>query len=239
MKFVFLSEIAKGTLCHEFFSDLGYDVIFISPDDRLYDSISTHPDIIITKFHDILVIEPNVIEKIFLQIHGDKELVSKFFIKGENTVGDKYPHNIGYNSVVSGNKFIHNLKYTDSVVLREVEKRNLDKINIKQGYSRCSMVSVDEETFITSDKGIFKTLLSFGIDALLIGEHGVKLKGKPYGFLGGASGTVENNIVFFGDLSKHPDFLEISEFIKKRGKNLIYFNDVPLEDIGSIITFNF
>ncbi|MFR2966829.1 MAG: DUF6873 family GME fold protein [Anaerovoracaceae bacterium] len=59
--------------------------------------------------------------------------------------------------------------------------------------------------------------------------------GYKYGFLGGASGRIGDEIVFNGDLAAHSDYEEIKSFIQERGLRLVYFRQYPLTDIGSII----
>ena len=62
-----------------------------------------------------------------------------------------------------------------------------------------------------------------------------ELPGYDTGFLGGTSGRVGDEIVFNGDLSAHPDFEAIKDFIRSRGLQIKYFESYPLRDIGSII----
>ena len=72
---------------------------------------------------------------------------------------------------------------------------------------------------------------------VLIVEPGfVKLRGADTGFIGGASGRVDGEIVFNGDLSVHPNFREITAFIEAQGLGCKWFGSYELEDIGSIIT---
>ena len=42
-------------------------------------------------------------------------------------------------------------------------------------------------------------------------------------------------IVFNGDLTVHPDFAAITEFIRSRNILPVWFEDYALEDIGSIL----
>ncbi|HHU17320.1 MAG TPA: hypothetical protein GXZ70_03740 [Clostridiales bacterium] len=88
---------------------------------------------------------------------------------------------------------------------------------------------------ITSDNGIAAALKSHSIDTLTISTANVRLKGFPYGFLGGASGRIDDKIIFNGNLSAHPDYLRIKDFIEERGLRVVFFEEYPLEDIGSII----
>jgi len=70
---------------------------------------------------------------------------------------------------------------------------------------------------------------------LLVDQGHVLLEGHDYGFLGGCSACFTDTIVFHGDLSKHPDFLRIASFIEEANMKLVYFEDFPLTDIGSIL----
>ncbi len=73
------------------------------------------------------------------------------------------------------------------------------------------------------------------IDILEIEKGHVALEGFDYGFIGGASGDVDSIIYFNGNLLAHPDHKKIIEFITAHGKEVRYFEDYELTDIGSII----
>ena len=107
-------------------------------------------------------------------------------------------------------------------------------INVKQGYSKCSIVIVDEDSIITYDNGIANACEHAGMNVLRIRPGYVALAGYKTGFIGGASGRVGDTIVFCGDISAHPDSTAITEFIQERGLNIKSFS-FPLTDIGSII----
>ena len=87
-----------------------------------------------------------------------------------------------------------------------------------------------------TDPGIFRALSNFPeLDVLKVREGHVALPGFDHGFLGGASGLVGGELVFNGDLSAHPDFHLIEDFVISRGAGLKYFPGEPLSDTGSII----
>ncbi len=73
------------------------------------------------------------------------------------------------------------------------------------------------------------------IDFLLVRKGYVALDGFEYGFLGGASGCIDDTVYFNGDLSAHPDYEKIRRFIEAHGLRVKFFADEPLTDIGSII----
>ena len=97
---------------------------------------------------------------------------------------------------------------------------------------------------VSSDDSIAKPLESQGASVLQISRGSIKLKGFETGFIGGTAGNVyisndemtdQRAIVFNGDLSIHPDFKAIIEFIRSRNIEPVWFEDYALEDIGSII----
>ena len=106
---------------------------------------------------------------------------------------------------------------------------------MKQGYACCSIVPVDEDSIITADRGIARAAEAAGIKVLTVEAGHVELPGYDTGFLGGTSGRVGDEILFNGDLSSHPDFEAIKDFIGSRGLKIKYFEGYPLRDIGSII----
>ncbi len=131
---------------------------------------------------------------------------------------------------------IHRLDITDPAVLQYCRERRFTEINVRQGFAKCSCVIVGPRSLITSDPGIFRALSNFPeLDVLKVREGHVALPGFDHGFLGGASGLVGGELVFNGDLSAHPDFHLIEDFVISRGAGLKYFPGEPLSDTGSII----
>lgn len=230
MKKVFLSEESKEPL-KEYLRNKGFDIIEIKNTGRVYEAISSHPDIYVCKIKEDIVIEENQYNLIKDQLKNEEE---KYHI-GKSGLWEKYPGTIKYNAVALGPYFIHHIKNTDEKVLEIAMKNDMLMVDVKQGYTKCNCVLVDDHSIITSDVGIAKTLRDKGIDVLLISKGQVKLSGFEYGFLGGASGKIGNEIVFNGNLKEHKDFLPIKEFIEERQVKIKYFEEYPLEDIGSII----
>lgn len=160
----------------------------------------------------------------------------KVFHGNPAQLGPLYPADCIYNACSTGKFFIHNLKITDPSLLALAEDSGLIKIHVSQGYTRCSALPVDENSIITYDQGIARACREQnGPDVLLVHPRHVQLPGYNCGFIGGTGGRVGNEIVFNGDLSAHPDFEAIKDFIQERGLGLIFFKDEPLTDIGSVI----
>ena len=76
-------------------------------------------------------------------------------------------------------------------------------------------------------------------DALKISPGGVGLKNFPYGFIGGASGLLNNKkLLLCGDLNIHPDGDKIRDFVNHKGVNIICLSSTKLFDFGSILYFD-
>lgn len=136
--------------------------------------------------------------------------------------------------------------YLDSFVLKDMlvcrekltSERLLEKyrvINVKQGYARCSTLKLNDNAIISADEGICKRAREYGADALHISDKGIILPGYSCGFIGGASAVFGNTVVFFGDVTRHPDWMVIKEFINKYEMKIVFTPSCPLTDYGSAV----
>lgn len=151
---------------------------------------------------------------------------------GKSEPSGKYPSDVMYNVAFTGKYAIHNYKYTDRVFL---EKCLCERINVKQGYTKCNICVVSENAVITSDKGIADILSGFPVDVLQIRSGCISLPGYEYGFIGGCSGLIEKNLMAFtGNISLHPDYDSIYGFCKNHGVELCSLSKDNLVDIGTI-----
>lgn len=214
-KKIFISQHANKNLI-DFFQALSYSVELLNAHGKTYPAVDAHPDIYMCKMG---------VDRHNHVFHGDF-----------TEIGYSYPQNIRFNAVCLDDYFIHNLKNTSPSLLSEAQQLGLTLIHVKQGYTKCSCVVIDGRSLITADDGIFNRLQQFpDMDILKIHPGFVRLPGFEYGFLGGASGRVGNEIIFNGNLSEHPDYEAIKQFIEIRGLTVKYFSEYPLTDIGSII----
>lgn len=215
MNTIYLSN-GVNPLLHSYLMELGYQIAIVLDSPSLSGGIASHPDLFMCKMGS----DPN----------------SPVFFGNPLKPNDSYPKDIPYNAVCIGKYFIHLLTATDVDLLRKAKEMAMILINVRQGYTKCNTVVVDENSLITSDKGIFDALsIHSDIDCLLIQPGHVSLPGYPTGFIGGASGRVGNQILFHGNLQGHPNYLQIKQFVEARGLETIWFEEFPLTDIGSII----
>lgn len=202
----------------------------------LQESVSYHPDLVIHPIdHKTLIIAPNVYD------YYSEELrkLGINTIKGDTFLKREYPYDIAYNVGRLKNIAIHNFKYTDEKLKFYLRNQNLEFINVNQGYTKCSLMIIDDISAITADAIVYKKLIHLKYNALLVEAGFIKLEGQKYGFIGGASGNYSDDIIFVsGKFKFHPDRNKIEEFIWNRGKEILYLSLNEIVDLGTIITLN-
>lgn len=216
-----------------YFENLGIVVIKTRKHEGLYDAVSYHPDMILAPIdNSTIIVSPK-------EYYYYKELLSKYNIKvlkGEKELNRNYPDNIAYNIARVGNNAIHDFRYTDEKLKFYFKKLDMELINSKQGYTKCSISIVSNESIITSDMGIKESLRNTGIEVLNIEPGHIDLPGLNYGFIGGSTGAIDNKyIIFSGDYSNHPDKEKIDKFLNINGKTSKILSNKKIIDIGSII----
>lgn len=211
------------------------NIIETIPLDGVYKAISNHPDIAMLPVgNKKLVVAPSVYE-----YYRDKlEPFDFVVIKGCSEPGYKYPDNINYNAAILGNKVICNQHHLDKIAEAELREEDLQIIDVRQGYSKCSLAIIGEAQGITSDIGIAEKLREIGYDILLI-EHGhIILPGLNYGFIGGSVGLLsESELLIAGSLTHHPSWDRINEYLNNYNVRPIRLCEQQAVDIGTILTF--
>lgn len=114
---------------------------------------------------------------------------------------------------------------------------NKQIIDVKQGYSKCSVCICKHNTIITDDISIYNTVSQYdNIKSLLVQKGSVHINKYEYGFIGGCCGLIDKDTLLFnGDLSTHTDFDKIRKFLYDNNIKYIDIKNKPLTDIGSII----
>lgn len=190
--------------------------------------LSGHPDIFLCQIENTLVVSPDIPEEIKI-ILKEKNLNC---IYGLKKTGMDYPFCAHYNAVTTQKYLIHNLNFTDDLILKSATDRK--KINVKQGFTRCSLLMLDEENFITSDHGIFKALHNQGLQGVLVLAHDVILPGYAHGLFGGACGVNGKELFICGALKHFCDGEKIKKFAESLNYHIVELYDGPLVDVGGI-----
>ncbi len=218
-----IPEKAKETL-------LGFgDALFLETEGITYKAISGHPDIFFCSINTNLIVAPNLPAKFREELNHH----SITFIEGEKTVGKKYPETAFYNAVVTENYLIHNLKYTDAAILEAAG--NLKRINVNQAYTRCNLLPLPGDKFITSDRGIEKTLKNEGLEILYVSPKDILLPGFEHGFFGGTCGVFKNKLLILGSLKHFKDGEKTRQFLDNAKMEIVELFKGPLFDGGSIL----
>lgn len=194
---------------------------------NLLRGLDTHTDILV---HPLpsgeLVVDRDNLEY-YKKIFPDRKI-----LPSNSILAKKYPKDVPLNAFTFKNYFIHNLKFTDQVLLDYYKNSGYEMKNIKQGYGKCSSL-VTEDFIITSDSGIYESLRDF-IPIYKINHGEIRLQNFNYGFIGGASGVLGKKIFFTGDFSHHSSYEEILKIIKKYNYEIEILSKDPIEDFGSI-----
>ena len=215
----------------EYIQSLGIDVhtdyCNLSVDKR----ISDHADIsYFFDTQDTLFVAESVKETcgIFSNVCGDLVVV-------QDKQSENYPYDVQLNCVAVGKYFICNVNTVSAQILKHMKNLGFKIINVKQGYTKCSVLPVTDNAIITDDPSVCDACIMHNIDTLLVSKGNVNLQGFPYGFIGGVGGKISDNLILFnGDIRKHFDYKKIEMFLAKYNVDWVCAEGV-LIDIGSIL----
>lgn len=205
------------------------EIINFSTKGITYESISGHPDIFFCQVNNKLIIAPNLPDLY-------KNMLTKNsipFIEGELLIEKKYPGTSRYNVVATDKYLIHNFSYTDPVITNIGD--DLELIHSGQGYTRCNLLPLRNDCFITSDQGINRVLNGFGLKTSFVQPDNIILPGMKHGFFGGACGIYEDTVFIIGSLSKLKNGEELKTHINNLNYKIIELYEGPLFDGGSIL----
>ena len=217
-----IPEIAVSTL-------MKYgEIISFSSTGITYDEISGHPDIFMCQIGNSLVTAPNIPTEFKKKLENN----NLKFIEGNSIVGDKYPKTAAYNAVVTNNYLIHNLKITDSTITTLCS--NKIAIHVNQAYTRCNLLPLENDRFITSDLGIYNTLKNNKLEVIMVNPEQIQLPGFSHGFFGGACGLLNNMVFVIGELINIPDGNKVHDFVMQNSHSIVELYNGKLFDAGSI-----
>ena len=208
-------------------------IIKLPPNPALDSPVASHPDMLIWSFKRKIVTYED-----YLGIAQNEllELCSLGYelVTEEARPNAAYPHDVRLNCAVVGNHALANLKYTSE----RIKNSSLELLHTNQGYTKCATVVVNDNAIITSDPSVFNAAVHANIDALKISEGHVRLDGYDTGFIGGATGVTDKEVLFTGALSSHPDAERIEDFCIRHGKRAVSLSTAPLYDYGTVFFFD-
>ncbi len=152
---------------------------------------------------------------------------------GKSALGSNYPQDSAYNVGIAGNYCFMNTKICDSVLKEKISESKFTVLDVKQGYSKCSMCALSENLILTSDMSIKRACEKNGIDTIFTDSSFVRLGGFSYGFIGGAVTMIDKDTLLFN--GSVPKNLPLLKELEKRGIRTQFLHSGPLLDIGSLI----
>ncbi len=229
--------IADGRISFEIekaLAHFGVGLIKTSRHHGLYEAVAFHPDMMLHHAGGKTVVyAPGTGEEMIAALCN----AGFRLILGESELSPGYPADIAYNVARVGGYYFHNLKYTDPVLKKELERHGAEPVHVSQGYSKCSVSIVDEKSMITADAGIAAAAEKKGLEVLKIDStQGIILPGLNYGFIGGCSCLLdEKTWAVCGDAQSLLGFEVICGFLEKRNMRIVSLSDGHVVDFGSLI----
>lgn len=157
-------------------------------------------------------------------------------IPSDRPGGGQYPLDAALNVLLLSGYAFHKAGITDPRLQQLLDTRGYTLKTVAQGYTACSSAIVDERALITADPKIAQAAKAVGIDVLQIQPGFIDLPGYPYGFLGGACGKIAPNcLAFTGQLTHHPDYHQILDFLSAHHVEPVFLTDRPCFDCGGIL----
>lgn len=203
----------------------GYSCIGVKESGCVSAPISTHSDVLYLKVKDNEILASACQKANFPMLEK-----AGYTVTAVDNFKPGYKTESYLNYIVCKDKIICNQQ---TALITDTEK---NIINVKQGYTRCSTIHVNDNAFITDDDNIYNTLISNGADCLKVKKGEVKLSGYDYGFIGGASVKLnEEEILFFGDIKNQKDKTAVVEFLRKYNMKPLFIKNKQLTDIGSAL----
>ena len=227
MKVLINYEIAKP-----FKQATGIDVIPLYPYKKLQNPVSAHADMLFCILDKMIFCYEDYVR--------ENNLLKTFNEYGYNTIFVEkeckkcYPHDISLNVLVMGKQLFCNIENTSTEIIEYAKNNGYELINVKQGYSACSTLVVDENNAITSDSGVAKVLLHQGKNVLKIDNSDIVLNGYNCGFFGGATGRLEKKIFIFGEIEYLSSFPQIKAFLDSCSVEVISILSGRVYDFGGI-----
>lgn len=222
------SELFLGEKYRPFLEGVLSKAIWI-PDNTFVDRrLSGHTDL--SLFSDGTVLYASPFLKEFLEEKGIPAVYSK------DDPGKSYPEDARFNVFCNGSFAVLNRKSADPAIVSDLDLSGRVMIEVSQGYTACSLLGVNDDSFITADEGICKALIHFGLNVLKIHPGHILLPGFDFGFIGGSAVKPdEGTVAFTGMLDDHPDKERITGFIKEQGKSVEFLTNLPVFDIGGAV----
>ncbi len=220
-------------LCDAFERATSVKALPLMPYSKLDYPVCTHADMLLCVIDDRLFCYSDYYTE-NKEIFDEAEKTGYKIVKCAPPISSKYPYDIGLNVVVIGKKIFGNVKNICKEIKDYGDKKGYKFINVKQGYTACSTLVLDEKNVITADASIKKSMEKEGISVTLINDKNIVLNGYDHGFIGGSSCTFNGKIFVFGNAKSLCDFAKIKEISDGLEMDIFSILSGDVVDFGGI-----
>ena len=149
MKALVLSSSALPPKCASYLRSLDFEVILMPPYERLQAPVSSHPDMLAFVYGDKYLCTKEY-HSIARDIFDKVNSLGFSPILTDEVPSKKYPNDILFNALTLGDKLFCSQKGASRELVKFAKNNNLEIINTKQGYAKCSVCKISENAIITA-----------------------------------------------------------------------------------------
>ena len=229
------------------------EVFEIPENQKLEPSVSSHADCNILQLDRYTFITDKTAALLLSELFENNNIVNYLTIGWENEknifsdnsekvniiveeISSPYPDEVRINVKKTEKAIVCNTKYVSEMIKAYAENYEIDLIHSNQGYVGCSSVLITDNAVMTDDESVYSAFCRIGFDCLMLSKGQIKLSGHSYGFIGGACGFIDKNLLAFtGSLSTHKDAEKIKQFLNKYNLSYVELTNDPLTDVGGIV----
>ena len=230
---VSLAVIGKcyKNIAYELSSRYGIEFLYCGENSAISEPVKFHADMLAYYAGNGKIFISQNEQSLFKEL-SDRHINAEYI---DEELRAPYPYDVALNCACVGKTLMCG-KTASKKVIAFARENKKEVFEVRQGYTRCSICVVNEKSIITADLSIYKKCSEKGMEVLLIKPGYIELPGYDTGFIGGACAKINKNLLlFFGDLSCHPEQKEIREFCYKRNVEIETLQG-NLTDIGGIVS---
>ncbi len=219
------------TLCRALMQN-DLELVQIGEHPDVADPLCTHPDMLLHHLGDDEILVADHQRNVALALNEQGFTV---YIM-DQPLHKKYPKDVLLNAARIANRMICKREYIFDGIDAFCNANHIQILSVSQGYAKCSVCIVDENSILTSDVGIADATKASGMDVLLVSNDEIILDGYDKGFFGGCTGLIDKNkLAFTGHLRFYKEHAAIEAFLHDHNVEPVYLTDNYLIDIGSIL----
>ena len=191
---------------------LGFTPILLPPSEKLGEAVASHPDMLMLFTEDALITERDYYESNRELIDSITDLSRRELILSDAEFKKEYPNDAIFNVGICGKQLFMKTDTAAKEIAEYRESRGYTAVSTKQGYPACTVLFLDGNHAITSDRGMAKILEKSGVLTTIIDNSPtISLPPHEYGFIGGCAGIYRGTVYFTGNLDAHPDCDKIKQ----------------------------